>query len=1652
MIKKYTLLFFIFLSALNIGFGQVTIGIQDFETSPATPTMTYTGGSIATGTGPFPAGDNNFVSGSSSIEVNNGSDTITFSSVDASSYSNIYFTCRLASFSATSGNGADGSDEVYFEISEDNGVTWSQEIEVQGNNNAIWSFDTGTGTSLTTYDGDNNATIYTPSGGGYRTTDGYSTIVIDGLPNSNELRVRIIMTNNSANEYWIVDDAEIIGTSASPCSAPTNQPTNLTFSGITGSTIDGDFTATTADEYLVVVSTSSTLGANPVNGTTYSAGDTIGSGTVVQGSNATTFSATGLSQITQYYFFVFAYNDSSCTGGPDYNTTNPLTGDETTITDPCLNTGFESGQPTGWTNNGSYFNTGNPHSGYQKAGMNDEDDWISTSMVTDPNTLSFWARTSGTGSNFTVNVQYSDDGISWYDASIIIANGSNTGDVTTNYQLFSINLNLSNDYYIRWYMSNRSSGSFYFDDVELTCGGTTPAPELQLVDDTSTNQNCGYTIDFGSQALSTNTNITFAIENIGSADLDITSLGITGNYTVSPTGLITISAGNSQTFTVTFTPTTNGTQNGTITINNNDPNEGSCTINLTGEGFTPAPEIDIERNTGGTIPNGSSPNIGYNTIFAATVMGDSSSPKTFHVSNEGTSDLDLTSITSSNPTEFSISLNPSPSTISSNTEVDFEIVFSPTGVGLRTSTITIISNDSDENPYTFQVQGNGDCAASPITISPMSGPEATIINITGINFGSATTATLNGVSISSVNVISSTELELSVPSGATTGSLEITNDLGCLSSELFIVIDNQISSCEGNSGISPTELFISEVTDHGTGHHSYVEIFNGTGATVNLSGYEIRIHNNGASTATSSVTLSGSIINGDVFVLAFGQSDATDAHASHGFDQSSNVNGINEDDHIRLYNGTTWIDLWGDTSGDSFTIASKNYTYRRKNTGIIAPSTTWNSNDWDSFSPVDYTDIGTFDFSTGVPPSITSGPTINQSCNTATISVAADEGYSGGNSLAYQWCYLAPGNSGWTEITDDATFNNSDTAILEILDIFPVVDYQFYCQIREDDQTCFTASNAVLLELDSVTWDGSSWSPSNPTSNTIAIINGDYDTSTSGSFVACNLLINPNYSLDIDNGYYVSVVNDIIVDGEIYVAPQGSLVQIQDSGTFTLNNTSAKNTMSKLTAPLQYWYDYTYWSSPLENGQIETALIDANPNRRFSYNASLFNDDLIEDGNSNTFITGQDDIDDNGDDWVVQSTGQMVPGSGYAATHNVIGFIPGNQYQYIFEGTQSDGGAFNTGNIDVNIYIDNTVIYNNWNLIGNPYPCAIDALEFFNHNSTILEGVLYLWSSDTDVSSGNSGNEGLNFSQNDYAMINGSGGIASSNGSDIPEDFVPSGQGFFVIGKKTGATSGPGYYSSTVFNNAMRVTGNNSQFFRATTNNNNRLWINLSSDNGAFNQILVGYFQNASDDYDGMYYDAPRNMSTGQNALLYSLIENIDSKFAIQGKSDLSLDINEVIPLGFSTTIYTPTIYTLSLAQIEGQFLNSNIIYLKDNLLNIYHDLSSSDYTFSSEQGEFNDRFEIVFQTNALSTSESVLDTNDLTIVELQNGMVSFTVGKNKTIEKIEIYDLLGRSLLTFIGSSSKEVLDLSSLSCSAYLAKITLNNDQEITKKAIKR
>lgn len=580
-----------------------------------------------------------------------------------------------------------------------------------------------------------------------------------------------------------------------------------------------------------------------------------------------------------------------------------------------------------------------------------------------------------------------------------------------------------------------------------------------------------------------------------------------------------------------------------------------------------------------------------------------------------------------------------------------------------------------------------------------------------------------------------------------------------------------------------------------------------------------------------------------------------------------------------------------------------------------------------------------------------------------------------------------------------------------------------------------------------ITWDGSAWSNgTGPDISTPAIINGAYTTNaTNGSFSCCSLTVNDD--LTIEAGYYIEVEHDVDIaaSATLLVENDGAFVQNVDTGSFTNSGTA---TVRKNTDILNNWYDYTYWSSPVSGLTMATSPL-TDSSMRYWHDANNYEDILIEDpGNTDTFTSGSDDIDDDGDDWqYADDTTPMTPGIGFAATHSQIGYIGALSYAYDFV------GDFNNGVITAPIAYNAINTGGHWNLIGNPYPSALDFDAFVTNNPGIVEGAAYLWSHDQTPSQTNNGNQAVNFTNTDYIIMNtGSGTVNNSPGTLL--EYIPVGQSFFIAGIANG---------NVTFNNSMRIKNpdSNGQFYKnsntkkgKTTSIENKFWINLVSDTGVFNQVLMAYVDGATNNYDGMSYDAPRNLSSGVTAIIYTLIDDVtDKKFAIQGKNTNSLNEDELIPLGFKSTITTAAIYELSIERLQGDFLTSNTVYLKDNLNNTVHNLSESPYSFVSGTGEFNDRFVIAFSSSSLSSENAELENRTLKIISLDNNRTNFKLVTNDlTIKEVGIYDLLGRNLYNFDGTSNSETYILNNLKSATYIAKVELSNNTILYKKFVQK
>ncbi len=128
-------------------------------------------------------------------------------------------------------------------------------------------------------------------------------------------------------------------------------------------------------------------------------------------------------------------------------------------------------------------------------------------------------------------------------------------------------------------------------DIMNTYSEWTPAPEIDVVGNgisivsgDTTPSETDHT-DFGESPQGISVVRTFEIKNNGPLDLTVTSTSVTAGDFSSGNVSGTVTPGNSLNLQVTFTPTALGERTATITINNDDSDEGTYTFSISGVGL-----------------------------------------------------------------------------------------------------------------------------------------------------------------------------------------------------------------------------------------------------------------------------------------------------------------------------------------------------------------------------------------------------------------------------------------------------------------------------------------------------------------------------------------------------------------------------------------------------------------------------------------------------------------------------------------------------------------------------------------------------------------------------------------------------------------------------------------------------------------------------------------------------------------------------------------------------------------------------------------------------------------------------------------------------------------------------------------------------------
>jgi predicted extracellular nuclease len=218
---------------------------------------------------------------------------------------------------------------------------------------------------------------------------------------------------------------------------------------------------------------------------------------------------------------------------------------------------------------------------------------------------------------------------------------------------------------------------------------------------------------------------------------------------------------------------------------------------------------------------------------------------------------------------------------------------------------------------------------------------------------------------------------------------------------LLVVVVSALSLLAlGGARLAPaqavsTELFFSEYVE-GTSNNKALELFNGTGAPIDLAvgGYAVSMHFNGNPNPGLTINLNGTIAPGDVFVLAHNDADpAIRAQA----DQFTSAGIFNGDDAVALRKGAAFVDVIGQVGFDPGTewgtglTSTADNTLRRKS-GIAGGDTNGTdpfdpATEWDGLATNTFDGLGCHVSGGDAPPIVCSTSPVNGAIE---VAVGAD--------------------------------------------------------------------------------------------------------------------------------------------------------------------------------------------------------------------------------------------------------------------------------------------------------------------------------------------------------------------------------------------------------------------------------------------------------------------------------------------------------------------------------------------------------------------------------------------------------------------------------------------------------------------------------------
>ncbi len=559
-------------------------------------------------------------------------------------------------------------------------------------------------------------------------------------------------------------------------------------------------------------------------------------------------------------------------------------------------------------------------------------------------------------------------------------------------------------------------------------------------------------------------------------------------------------------------------------------------------------------------------------------------------------------------------------------------------------------------------------------------------------------------------------------------------------------------------------------------------------------------------------------------------------------------------------------------------------------------------------------------------------------------------------------------------------------------------------------------------------------------------LHNDFEINSSSNLILeTQLLVQNNLSiLGTDTLFadtnYIQTLN-LNNNGTIHLANNAALIQ-KLHGTYTGTGQIIMERQG-----LNNDFGYNIWSSPISSASFTTVFPGTNPCDIWTFEQSTQNWKYDWPAGHTTTCSGNP--------VVFQASHVLSLSDGIADGIMDIGrgyFIPGSTNPTrVFTGVPNNGA--------IQLPIESTGLGDrpdwtgdDWNLIGNPYPSAIDLNLFWQENAINnqrISDAVYFW--DDDISGGSGYHH-----QDDYASWNSFGGTASANSSKVPLGYVGAGQGFWVSA-----------LTDTIveFNNSMRTFDQHKLFFK-TNPNEQKIWIRLYSDSIMSNQILTGVSPLATDQYDPAY-----DAHTFSSAPLLSLASVNDSdSYLIQAFEPLKFNSTKRIPLLVKTTVNG-----LHIFKADSTYnLNGLEVFLYDVVENKIVNIVNINYTVDLSAGEYANRFYLIFSNHlskilAKEDAFSLHQDNDAELTTYINyektaSRYKIDIHQDNDFIYIEspqcdytcilnviVYDASGRILINQNSKAENNVrVSKSGLRSGVYFIQTILNGDHPTTEKII--